>query len=225
MRRSSAPCVGADSCCGLQTQKRKVGQSLSALQLPKHTATPFQRKLPFWSAFLLIHPLLHPLTHARCPFRLRREKDYLRLHTHLYLQLLCQPSRRGLPRMWTLLLGVTLGHLACCRSEQLQGEVTMPSSIALLFEMSFFFFLCARRTCLCLNTWLLNIFMRIWGKLKEDFCSVRFVKKKEKKKRLDADTSDCACSTSARADPCLAVWDSCQTQRKCFFAVSVSNTR
>ncbi|XP_061773554.1 CD44 antigen-like [Nerophis ophidion] len=37
--------------------------------------------------------------------------------THLNLPSI---SRQGLPKMWTLLLGVTLGLLASCRSEQLQ---------------------------------------------------------------------------------------------------------
>ncbi|XP_030282392.1 CD44 antigen isoform X2 [Sparus aurata] len=65
----------------------------------------------------------HTHTHTHRPATLLAEgktEPREKCYTHLYNQLLTQPSPDALPRMWTLLLGVTFGLLASSRSEQLQ---------------------------------------------------------------------------------------------------------
>ncbi|XP_061679666.1 CD44 antigen-like [Syngnathoides biaculeatus] len=76
MRRSSASCVGADSCFGSK---------------------------------LFIQTACHSWLGG-----IRTTGEFTCTFTFSY------SFRQGMTRMWTLLLGVTLGHLAFCRSEQLQ---------------------------------------------------------------------------------------------------------
>ncbi|XP_070829149.1 CD44 antigen [Chaetodon trifascialis] len=116
----------------------KLGQSLSQLQrLPDtqsdslhsdrfllflscfYSSLTLSLSLSFTLSLSLTHTHTH--THTNLPSLLAEgRQDHKRTVTHLYFQLLTQPSPAILPRMWTLLLGVTFGLLASYRSEQLQ---------------------------------------------------------------------------------------------------------
>ncbi|XP_018519556.1 neurocan core protein [Lates calcarifer] len=92
MSHSSPSCMCASVSLGQRIEK--LGQSLSQLQ----------QQLPD------IHS--NSLHEGR--------QEHRRTVTHLYYQILTQASPDALPRMWTLLLGVTFGLLASSRSELLQ---------------------------------------------------------------------------------------------------------
>ncbi|XP_022610362.1 lymphatic vessel endothelial hyaluronic acid receptor 1-like [Seriola dumerili] len=106
---------------GIHRQRiEKLEQSLSQLQQLPDTHSN--------SLYTLFHTRIHSHTnththtrahtHTHHPSLLAEgRQDHRRTVTHLYYQILTQPSPDALPRMWMLLLGVTFGLLASSRSD------------------------------------------------------------------------------------------------------------